>query len=259
MAAGRSRPRACAPRRSPRRSARASRPPTTCSPACARRASPRTAPAASTAWRSLFRELVAGASAAPALHDLSGIVRRPARPHAQALLRRRRARRRAAHRLERGLQGMPKLPGLSPQIRDNAHALALGKVVLALARPRRVERYLQPPAFSGFTAHTITDPDVLRVELRGGPPPRHAPSDREEFEEDFCCIAAPVRDPRGRFARGRRHLDDAPGLRRRARDARADGRGGGRRSTFRARIPAHLPNTRRVLDPRVRPGLASAT
>ena len=35
--------------------------------------------------------------------------------------------------LERGLQGMPKLPGMNPEIRDNAHALAMGKVVLARA------------------------------------------------------------------------------------------------------------------------------
>src|SRR6478735_9022599 len=44
--------------------------------------------------------------------------------------------------LERGLQGMPKLPGMSPDIRDNAHALALGKVVLARAPADALERYL---------------------------------------------------------------------------------------------------------------------
>jgi hypothetical protein len=41
---------------------------------------------------------------------------------------------------ERGLRGMPKVPGLSPRIRDNAQAVALGEVALALARPDVLER-----------------------------------------------------------------------------------------------------------------------
>jgi len=43
----------------------------------------------------------------------------------------------------RGLQGMPKFPGLSTAISDNAHALAMGKVMLAMAPPAVVERYLR--------------------------------------------------------------------------------------------------------------------
>ena len=67
--------------------------------------------------------------------------------------------------LERGLQGMPKLPGMSPEIRDNAHALALGKVVLARAPADALERYLTA-GLRRFTPATITEPDVLRAELR---------------------------------------------------------------------------------------------
>ena len=92
---------------------------------------------------------------------------------------------------------MAKLPGLGARIADNAHALALGKVVLAMAPPEVVERYLQA-GLRRFSAHTITDPDALRDELREVRRRGYA-VDREEFDEDFCCIAAPVLDPRGRF------------------------------------------------------------
>src|SRR4051812_4567404 len=92
---------------------------------------------------------------------------------------------------------MPKLPGLAPRTRDTAHALALGKVVLALGRPEIVERYVSDPGLRRFTPHTITDPARLHAELeavRGG----GFAVEREELYPDFCCIAAPVRDARGR-------------------------------------------------------------
>ena len=85
-----------------------------------------------------FRETVAEESDR---HDLSGVVDDLlARTHKRAYL--------AVLRggqlrivLERGLQGMPKLPGMNPEIADNAHALALGKVVLALGPRDAVEQY----------------------------------------------------------------------------------------------------------------------
>src|SRR6478735_7401719 len=92
--------------------------------------------------------------------------------------------------LERGLQGMPKLPGMNPEIADNAHALALGKVVLALGPRDAVEQY----AGSGlrrFTAATIIDPQQLAEELKHVRLTGVA-CEREEFEKDFCCLAAPV-------------------------------------------------------------------
>jgi len=99
--------------------------------------------------------------------------------------------------IERGLQGMPKLPGMNPVIRDNAHALALGKVVLALSPADAVDRYaalgLRP-----FTPNTITDAGALHAELR-----RIRRSgvaiEREEFDGDFCCLAVPILDDRRRF------------------------------------------------------------
>ena len=67
--------------------------------------------------------------------------------------------------LERGLQGMPKLPGLKPRVGDSAHAVALGKVVLALAGPEVVDRYARNPGLRRFTPYTITDRERLRAEL----------------------------------------------------------------------------------------------
>jgi DNA-binding IclR family transcriptional regulator len=147
-----------------------------------------------------FREVVATGDAAPApeLHDLSGLVGDLlAHTHKRSYLGVVRGGDLQMVR-ERGLQGMPKLPGLQPHIRDNAHALALGKVVLALAPPEVVSRYVQSPGLRRYTAHTITDPDALRDEL-ATVRRRGFAVEREEFDEDFCCIAAPVRDEHRRF------------------------------------------------------------
>jgi acetyl-CoA synthetase len=162
-----------------------------------------------------FRELVGTgiASPAPDLHDLAGVVGDLlARTHKRSYLG-------VVHGgelrvvLERGLQGMPKLPGLKPRMGDAAHALALGKIVLALAPPEMLSRYVRDPGLRGFTVHTITDPEALgdelaSVRLRG------FAVERGEFDEDFCGIAAPVRDTRGRFlgvigiSMSRRAFDD---------------------------------------------------
>jgi acetyl-CoA synthetase len=130
-------------------------------------------------------------------HDLSGVVDDLlARTHKRAYL----AVLRNNHLrvvLERGLQGMPKLPGMNPEIADNAHALALGKVVLALGPRDAVEQYARS-GLKRFTASTITDTEQLheelkRVRLSG------VACEQEEFEKDFCCLAAPVLDHDRRF------------------------------------------------------------
>jgi acetyl-CoA synthetase len=98
--------------------------------------------------------------------------------------------------VEHGQRGMPRLD-MDPEIRDCAHALALGKVALALAGPDAVDRYLRG-GLPAFTPQTVTDPDRLRGELeairRTG-----LGSDHEEFAPDFCCLAAPVLDAGGHF------------------------------------------------------------
>lgn len=145
-----------------------------------------------------FRDLVLeGAAAVPEPDDLSGVVEDLlARTHKRAYLGVVRHGRIEVV-LERGLQGMPRVPGLDPVLGDNMHALAIGKVVLARARPHTVERYVRA-GLSRFTANTITAPGTLRDELsrvrRAG-----MAIDCEEFGEDVCCMAAPLLDPSGRF------------------------------------------------------------
>jgi acetyl-CoA synthetase len=145
-----------------------------------------------------FRDMVAtGAARRPELHDLSGIADDLlARTHKRSYV----GVMRGGHLqvvLERGVQGMPKLPGLHAQIGSEAHALAMGKIVLALSRPEALHRYFGA-GLRRFTPETITDPDVLRAELREIRRTGFA-VDCEEFDADFCCIAAPVFDARGRF------------------------------------------------------------
>jgi DNA-binding IclR family transcriptional regulator len=97
--------------------------------------------------------------------------------------------------LARGRQGMPRIPGLGARIGENAHALALGKVALSLLDETVLERYLER-GLKRFTPATITAPDLLREQLadiRAGA----VAFDCEEFGEDFCCLATPVRNARG--------------------------------------------------------------
>ena len=95
-----------------------------------------------------------------------------------------------------GRQGVARMPGLGTRITTNAHALAMGKVVLALLSPAARERYVER-GLERFTAHTITDPAVLGPELQRVHDEGYA-VDREEFDADFCCVAAPVFDERHR-------------------------------------------------------------
>ena len=157
--------------------------------------------AASTGSRPAFRDMVTSAAAAPAdeLHDLSGARLRPPGAHAQALLPRRRPRRRAATSCSSAaLQGMPKLPGLeAAHRRQRARARARqGRARDGPARGRRALRCR--PGLRRFTAHTITDPTPCATSCARSRRRGYA-VEREEFDDDFCCIAAPVLDPRGRF------------------------------------------------------------
>ena len=58
----------------------------------------------------------------------------------------------------RGRQGIARMPGLGTRITDNAHALAMGKVVLARLRPEAVARY----AARGLPAYTPTHDHHVR-------------------------------------------------------------------------------------------------
>ena len=62
----------------------------------------------------------------------------------------------------RGRQGIARMPGLGTQITDNAHALAMGKVVLARLRPAALARYIG----SGLTRYTPSTITVARRSSR---------------------------------------------------------------------------------------------
>ncbi len=97
-----------------------------------------------------------------------------------------------------GRQGLPYVPGLSPSITDQAHALAVGKAVLAHLGPDALDRYVDAHGLSAFTGHTVTDPDRLRTDL-DEVRARGVAVDVEEFAEGHCCIAAPLLGPDGRL------------------------------------------------------------
>ena len=95
----------------------------------------------------------------------------------------------------RGRQGIARMPGLGTRITDNAHALAMGKVVLSRLRPEAVARYAAR-GMPAYTPGTITTLDGLLAELERVREHGYA-VDREEFDEDFCCVAAPITGERG--------------------------------------------------------------
>jgi DNA-binding IclR family transcriptional regulator len=97
----------------------------------------------------------------------------------------------------RGRQGRPKIPGLSSRIAEGLHALAMGKVLLSQLADDARWRYVQR-GLDSLTHATITSPDALMDEL-DEVRDRGVAIERDEFYPDFCCVAAPMHDLRGRF------------------------------------------------------------
>ena len=90
-----------------------------------------------------------------------------------------------------GRRGVRELPGLGRGFRGAAHALALGKVLLAGRERRDWPDYLQAAQFPARTPFTLTDPSRLLAELEAVQQHRVA-YDREEFTLGACCLAVPV-------------------------------------------------------------------
>lgn len=96
----------------------------------------------------------------------------------------------------KGRQGLPYVPGLSPDVKGAAHSLAVGKALLAHVDPEHLDAYCDAYGLSEFTPRTAKDRADLEAELaaiRGS----GVATDVEEFTEGFCCIAAPVFDAKG--------------------------------------------------------------
>jgi DNA-binding IclR family transcriptional regulator len=80
--------------------------------------------------------------------------------------------------------------------RNDAHCTSSGKVLLAFAPRDQVDRILRGWALPQVTEHTITDPKVLRSELRSIRQRGYA-ENREESELGIVSVAAPIRDDSG--------------------------------------------------------------
>lgn len=57
-------------------------------------------------------------------------------------------------------------PGKAYVIAGNLHIYSQGKLILANMEEKELERYLKTEKLSSFTDRTVTDPDVLRKELK---------------------------------------------------------------------------------------------
>lgn len=95
-----------------------------------------------------------------------------------------------------GHQGLPTVPGLQPTIRGEAHALALGKVLLA-QRADAPDAYVDAHGLTAFTPRTIVRRDDLADELAVVRRIGYA-VDREEFAEGCWCLAVPLYDAEGK-------------------------------------------------------------
>ncbi len=82
-------------------------------------------------------------------------------------------------------------------IRLPAYCTALGKVLIAHLPPAELEEYLRRQKLFLHTPRTVISPEKLRKNLKKVREQGYA-LDEQEYAEGICCIAAPVRDYRGK-------------------------------------------------------------
>jgi DNA-binding IclR family transcriptional regulator len=81
--------------------------------------------------------------------------------------------------------------------RNPAYCTGVGKAILAHLAPAQIDAYLGATRFQSFTKKTLTTPAELKANLRQIVAQGFAIDDQER-EEGVRCVAAPVRDHRGR-------------------------------------------------------------
>ncbi len=93
----------------------------------------------------------------------------------------------------------PKSPpvGVTAGFHGASHALALGKVLLAGMGSEYVEGYIDNQGLEAFTLRTIVQPVHLHAHLNKVRMVGVA-TDFEEFAQNLCCVAAPVRSKSGK-------------------------------------------------------------
>ena len=87
--------------------------------------------------------------------------------------------------------------GVGRGFQGAAHALALGKVLLAGEGNEYVDHHIEEHGLGAFTPRTIVRPDLLHAQLNKARMVGLA-TDFEEFAPDVCCVAAPVMCAGGR-------------------------------------------------------------
>lgn len=110
--------------------------------------------------------------------------------------------------------------------RRPAHATAMGRVLLANLPPADLEQHLRTYPPTPLLPRTITDPDLLRAELKTVREQGYALVN-QELEEGLVAIAVPVRDRNGQVRAainlsthiGRKTVDEMHGLVPRLREA----------------------------------------
>ena len=93
----------------------------------------------------------------------------------------------------------PKSPpvGVTAGFHGASHALALGKVLLAGMGSEYVGSYIDNQGLEAFTPRTIVQPAHLHAHLNKVRMVGVA-TDFEEFAQNLCCVAAPVRSKNGK-------------------------------------------------------------
>lgn len=88
--------------------------------------------------------------------------------------------------------------GLVRGFHGASHALALGKVLIAGTGAEGATDYAEDYGLEQFTTRTIVQPALFRVHLDRIRSEGVA-TDVEEFEENLCCVAAPILGKDGTF------------------------------------------------------------
>ena len=86
--------------------------------------------------------------------------------------------------------------GVSQGFHGASHALALGKVLLAGMGSEYVQKHIEDHGLEAFTPRTIVHPTQLHANLNKARMVGVA-LDFEEFAQNLCCVAAPVKDQKG--------------------------------------------------------------
>lgn len=86
--------------------------------------------------------------------------------------------------------------GVSQGFHGGSHALALGKVLLAGMGSEYVQKHIDDRGLEAFTPRTIVHPTQLHAQLNKVRMVGVA-MDFEEFAQNLCCVAAPVKNNKG--------------------------------------------------------------